>query len=70
MYKYYELYKNSKDPIPLRITIVREAKKIGIKPTARKCKTSPKTVRKWVKRFDEEKKPGLQDRSRRPKSSP
>jgi len=41
MYDYYELYKNSKDPIPLRITIVREAKKIGIKPTARKYKTSP-----------------------------
>jgi len=48
MYDYYELYKNSKDPIPLRITIVREAKKIGIKPTARKYKTTPKTVRKRV----------------------
>jgi transposase len=70
VYNYYELYKNSKDPIPFRITIVREAKKIGIKPAARKYKTSPKTVRKWVKRFDEEKKPGLRDKSRRPKRSP
>ena len=70
MYTYYQLYKNSKDPVPFRINIVKDAKNLGIKPTARKYKTSPKTVRKWVKRFDEEKKPGLKDRSRRPKRSP
>lgn len=70
MYNYYDLYKNSKDPIQLRINIVKDAKKIGIKPTARKYKTTVKTVRKWVKRYNELKKPGLRDKSRRPKNSP
>ena len=30
----------------------------------------PKTIHKWVKRYDEEGPPGLFDRSRRPHSSP
>jgi len=70
VYNYYELYKNSKDPVPFRINIIKDAEKMGIKPTARKYKTSPKTVRKWVRRYEEEKKPGLRDRSKRPKYSP
>jgi transposase len=70
MYSYYELYRNSKDPVQYRAEIVREAQKHGIKRTARKFKTTPKTVRKWIRRFEEEKKPGLHDRSRRPKRSP
>ncbi len=36
MYNYYQLYRNSKDPILFRINIIKDAKKIGIKPTARK----------------------------------
>ena len=70
MFNYYDFYKNSKDPVSYRINIVKDAKRIGIKPTARKYKTSPQTVRKWMKRFDEEKKPGLRDKSKRPKSCP
>jgi len=70
MFNYYDFYRNSKDPVSYRINIVKDAKRIGIKPTARKYKTSPQTVRKWVKRFDEEKKPGLRDKSKRPKSYP
>jgi len=49
MFNYYDFYRNSKDPIPYRINIVKDGKKIGIKPAARKYKTSPQTVRKWVK---------------------
>ena len=46
--------------------MVRYAKEHGIKPAARMFQTTPKTVRKWVRRFDAEKMPGLRDRSRRP----
>lgn len=70
MYTYYEFYRNSKDPVQYRVEIVREAQEYGIKPTARKFRTTPKTVRKWVQRFEKEKKPGLRDRSRRPMTSP
>ena len=62
MYTYYHLYKNSKDPRSFREKIVKDAKVIGIKPTARKHKTSPQTVRKWLKRFNDEGKPGLKDK--------
>jgi transposase len=70
MHTYYQLYKNSKDPIPYRIEIIKDAQLIGIKPSARKYMTSPKTVRKWLRRFEEEKKSGLKDRSKRPRKSP
>lgn len=70
MYSYYELYLNSKDPIKYRVEIVKEALQHGIKPTARKFKTTVKTVRKWVQRFKQDKKAGLMDKSRKPKRSP
>ena len=69
-FKYYELYRNSKDPVQYRCILVEYALKYGIKPTAREFKTTPKTVRKWVERFKAEKKPGLQNRSRKPHASP
>jgi transposase-like protein len=70
MYTYYELYRNSKNPSQYRERMVRHALMNGIKPTAREFQTTPKTVRKWVQRFQEEKKPGLADRSKRPHTSP
>jgi transposase len=50
--------------------MVKYAQKHGIKPTAKAFHTTPKTVRKWVRRFEEEKKPGLRDRSKRPQQCP
>ena len=70
MYSYYDLYRNSNNPVPYRMDIVRYAKKHGIKPAAREFKTTPKTVRKWIQRFDNNKKTGLKDLSKRPKNSP
>jgi len=70
MYAYYDLYRNCKDPIPYRIELVKFALTHGIKPSARKFKTTVKTVRKWVRRFEEGKKPALKDQSKRPKNSP
>jgi len=69
-FNYYELYRNSKDPVQYRGMLVEYALKYGIKPTAREFKTTPKTVRKWVERYKAEKKPGLQNRSRKPHRSP
>lgn len=44
------------------------AQRYGIKPTARAFKTTPKTVRKWLKRFREQGYRGLEDLSRAPKN--
>lgn len=70
MYKYYECIKKSKDRYEARVELVEEALEKGIKPTARKYGTTVKTVRKWVRRYEAEKKAGLEERSRRPHRSP
>ncbi len=70
MYTYYQLIKNSKDPVPHRAELVKYAIKHGNKPAARKFQTSVKTVRKWRRRYEEGKRPALRDSSRRPHHSP
>ena len=42
----------------------------SIRATALKWRTTRHTVRKWVRRYEAEGDPGLQDRSRRPHHSP
>ncbi|HLV01494.1 MAG TPA: helix-turn-helix domain-containing protein, partial [Acidobacteriota bacterium] len=59
--------RESKDPRYLRLRMVRLAQKEGIKPTARLFGTTPKTVRKWVRRYQEQGYQGLKDQSRAPK---
>ena len=54
----------------LRFSMVHFAKIHGIKPAARKFDTTPKTVRKWLDRFQSDGNQGLYDRSRRPRHSP
>lgn len=70
MYSYYELYKNSKNPVTYRVKMVSYAKQHGIKKTAKLFKTTAKTVRKWVKRFEDGEKSALKDKSKRPHTSP
>ena len=70
MYKYYELYKDSKNPMNLRKEIVQYALDFGIKPAARHFQTTVKTVRKWLRRWEENKGAGLKDMSKRPHNSP
>lgn len=60
----------SKDKKQQRYQMVIYALQHGIKPTARLYATTPKTVRKWVKRFKEGGYQALNDISRRPKHSP
>ncbi len=68
--KYYEFIQISKDRYEARLELVMEAMEHGIKPTARKYGTTVKTVRKWVRRYEAQKKAGLVELSRRPHTSP
>jgi len=49
--KYYEMIRQSKDPKVFRYEMVRYAKEHGIKPAARAFGTTPKTVRRWLRRW-------------------
>lgn len=69
-FEYNELCKNSKDLRIIRKKLVDDAARLGVKKAARKWKTTPKTVRKWRRRFANDGIDGLSDRSRRPKNSP
>ena len=44
-----------------RLQLVQYARKYGIKPAAKEFGTTPKTVRKWVKRYQEDKELGMKD---------
>jgi transposase len=60
--------RESKDPKYLRLELVRYAKEHGVKPTAREFSTTPKTVRKWLSRWNEKTLDSLQEYSRAPKN--
>ncbi|MGZ6203175.1 MAG: helix-turn-helix domain-containing protein [Thermodesulfobacteriota bacterium] len=64
---YYSMQRQSKDPQYLRLEMARRAKEQGIKPTARLFATTPKTVRKWLRRWQPGTLQGLEDQSRAPK---
>jgi len=66
---YYTLMRESKDPRYLRLRMVQQARRIGVKQTATLFGCSPNTVRKWMERFDGTLS-SLQDRSRAPAHRP
>jgi len=65
--RYDEMRRASKDPKVFRYKLVSYAKEHGIKPAARAFDTTPKTVRKWLRRWEPGSMRGLSDRSRAPK---
>ncbi len=69
-YPFYQIMRLSKDKKQIRYQMVMYALEYGIKPAARLYATTPKTVRKWIKRFKETGYEGLRDLSQRPKHSP
>jgi len=69
-YLYYQIMRLSKDKKQIRYQMVIYALKHGVKPTARIYHTTPKTVRKWLKRFSQGSYQALEDLSRKPKHSP
>jgi transposase len=60
----------SKDKKQQRYQMVIYALDCGIKPAARLYDTTPKTVRKWIRRFKENGYEALADSSTKPKHSP
>ena len=51
-YAYYTVMRQSQDPRFLRLRMALYAKEHGVKPAARAFKVTPKTIRKWLGRFD------------------
>lgn len=64
--RYYTIMRQSKEPTYFRLELVRYARERGIKPAARAFGTTPKTVRKWLTRWQPGSLQGLQDHSRAP----
>lgn len=69
-YPWYQVMRLSKDKKQQRYQMVIYAKEHGVKPAARTFATGPKTVRKWLNRFEQNGYQALNDLSRRPHSSP
>ena len=61
---------NKADKFDLRLRIIKHAIANGIKPTARIFETTPKTVRKWLERYRQERLAGLNELPRIPLSCP
>jgi len=57
---------NKADKFDLRLRVVKHAITSGIKPTARLFDTTPKTVRKWLNRYKQERLSGLNELPRTP----
>ncbi|MCK4788141.1 MAG: helix-turn-helix domain containing protein [Desulfobacteraceae bacterium] len=68
--KYYINMRLSKDPKLFRYEMVKYAKDHGVKPTARVFNTTPKTIRKWLSRWQPGSLRGLEDRRKVPKNRP
>ena len=68
-YVYYDIMRKSKEPRHYRLQMALSAKERGIKPTAALFNTTPKTVHKWARRWQEQGWEGLSDHSRAPKQS-
>lgn len=54
----------------LHLRLVQDARKLGIKETARRWDCSRNTVRRWLRRYESEGRQGLQERSHAPQCCP
>jgi transposase len=62
--------KNSASKFDLRLRVVNHALEHGVKPTAKLFATTPKTVRKWLNRYRQERLAGLNELPRIPLRCP
>jgi transposase len=67
---YFDLVREMKDPYNHRLRLVRSARQIGSKPTARLFSTTVPTVRKWLRRFQQQGPSGLREHTRAPHHPP
>ena len=68
--EYYWMIKSLSNVFDFRLKMVEYAKKYGKSAAAREFKTTRKTVRKWVGRYEQNGLEGLKDLSRAPKEIP
>ena len=66
---YYEMIRNTDNPEYFRLKVVQFARQHGIKPAAKAFQMTPRSVRKWVRRYDGT-LASLKDRSRAPHRRP
>src|SRR2546421_13065572 len=62
--RYFDLLREMKNAYNHRLRLVESAQQRGIKPTARLFSTTVATVRKWLRRFQQQGGSGLRERSR------
>ncbi len=67
---YYEMIRSHNPSFDLRYRLVQAALQHGIRSTARAFRCSRNTVRTWLRRYLEQGKAGLKERSRAPKHIP
>ena len=68
--RYFDLVREMRDAYNHRLRLVAYARQQGIKPAARAFATSVPTVRKWLRRFQQQGPSGLQEQSRAPHHCP
>src|SRR6266849_9650367 len=68
--RYFDLVREMKDAYNHRLRLVQSARQIGIKPTARLFSATVPTVRKWLRRFQQQGPAGLREHSRAPHYQP
>jgi len=56
---YYNMITSSNKKFSLCKAMVMDALQYGIKPTARRFGTTPKTVKKWLRRFEKKSNAGV-----------
>ena len=68
--RYFELVREMKNAYNLRLRLVESARQRGLQPTARLFATTVPTVRKWLRRYQQQGPSGLLERSRAPHRQP
>ena len=68
--RYFDLVREMKDAYNHRLRLVQYARQHGIKPTARAFATTVPTVRKWLRRYQQQGPRGLIEPSRAPHHQP
>ena len=68
--RYYSMIRSEDHRFSIRLDMVLYAKKHGIRAAARHYGTHRNTIRKWVRRYEQEGKAGLEELSRTPNSCP
>jgi transposase-like protein len=67
---YFTLVREMKSAYNHRLRLVSHARQHGVKPTARLFQTTPPTVRKWLRRFQQQGPRGRIELSRAPHHQP